>query len=221
MSSSSSSRARAPRVTIEINDTLRDILRATSASTSADETLRRRASASLCETTVDYRVVFDACAHARTTMERREWRKTIVRENAIAKSLRFDVDRDAETRELTEEEQTARREHRERMRALRDAVEEQRYEMMTRDVRRSRSLNARASSSSFAAGVKEETRAYGFAAHVATVMFAFAAAGYVGGGALEGAANGAPWARGLCAALGAALGLFTEAGLMILRDSRV
>jgi len=220
MSSSSSSRARAPRVTIEINDTLRDILRATSASTSADETLRRRASASLCETTVDYRVVFDACAHARTTMERREWRKTIVRENVTAKSLRFDVDRDAETPELTEEDRAAQRAHRERMRALRDAVEEQRYEMMTRDVRRSRSSNARASSS-FGAGVKEETRAYGFAAHVATVMFAFAAAGYVGGGALEGAANGAPWARGLCAALGAAFGLFTEAGLMILRDSRV
>jgi len=220
MSSSSSSRARAPRVTIEINDTLRDILRATSASTSADETLRRRASASLCETTVDYRVVFDACAHARTTMERREWRERIVRENVTAKSLRFDVDRDAETPELTEEDRAAQRAHRERMRALRDAVEEQRYEMMTRDVRRSRSSNARASSS-FGAGVKEETRAYGFAAHVATVMFAFAAAGYVGGGALEGAANGAPWARGLCAALGAAFGLFTEAGLMILRDSRV
>ena len=36
----------------------------------------------------------------------------------------------------------------------------------------------------------------------AAVMFAFAAAGYVGGGAVERAANGAAWARGLCAAPG-------------------
>ena len=220
MSSSSTLASCSPRVTIEINDALRDVLRATSESSAADESLRRRASVAARETTVDYRVVFDACAHARRTMRKSEWGKTIVRVNARAKSLRFDVDRDAETRELTEEEQTARREHRERMRALRDAVEEQRYEMMTRDVARSRRANAN-SMSSFAMGVKEETRAYAFAAHVATVMFAFAAAGYVGGGAVERAANGAAWARGLCAALGAALGLFTEAGLMILRETRV
>ena len=166
MSSSSTLASCSPRVTIEINDALRDVLRATSESSDADESLRRRASVAARETTVDYRVVFDACAHARRTMRKSEWGKTIVRVNARAKSLRFDVDRDAETRELTEEEQTARREHRERMRALRDAVEEQRYEMMTRDVARSRRANAN-SMSSFAMGGEEETRADAFAALVA------------------------------------------------------
>ena len=43
--------------------------------------------------------------------------------------------------------------------------------MMTRDVARSRRANTN-TMPSFAMGVKEETRAYAFAAHVATVMFA-------------------------------------------------
>ena len=72
MSSSSTLASCSPRVTIEINDALRDVLRATSESSAADESLRRRASVAARETTVDYRVVFDACAHARRTMRKSE-----------------------------------------------------------------------------------------------------------------------------------------------------
>jgi hypothetical protein len=102
------------------------------------------------------------------------------------------------------------------MATLRDVVEERAFAKMTCDVDRTRG-----SDRSSPMGFKADTRAFGFAAHVLTVMFAFACAGYVGGGALErGGANPA-WARGLCAALGAALGLTVEAGLMILREGRV
>ena len=129
-------------------------------------------------------------------------------------NIRFEVVRERE--ELTEEEKEARRAHRELMATLRDVVEARAFAKMTCDVDRTRG-----SDRSSPMGFKADTRAFGFAAHVLTVMFAFACAGYVGGGALErGGANPA-WARGLCAALGAALGLTVEAGLMILREGRV
>jgi len=130
-------------------------------------------------------------------------------------SIRFEVVRARE--ELTEEEEEARRAHRELMATLRDVVEERAFAKMTRDVDRTRGFERESPT-----GFKADTRAAGFAAHVLTVMFAFACAGYVGGGALERGAGANPaWARGLCAALGAALGLTVEAGLMILRDGRV
>ena len=169
MSSSSTLASCSPRVTIEINDALRDVLRATSESSAADESLRRRASVAARETTVDYRVVFDACAHARRTMRKSEWGKTIVRVNARAKepSIRRRSRRgDAGTHRGGTDGAAGTS----RTRRVRDAVEEQRYEMMTRDVARSRRANTN-TMPSFAMGVKEETRAYAFAAPT-PVMFA-------------------------------------------------
>ena len=161
---------------------------------------------------VDYDVVFDACDALRAIGDGEN--VPSVRAVLTLANIRFEVVRERE--ELTEEEKEARRAHRELMATLRDVVEARAFAKMTCDVDRTRG-----SDRSSPMGFKADTRAFGFAAHVLTVMFAFACAGYVGGGALERSGANPAWARGLCAALGAALGLTVEAGLMILREGRV
>lgn len=162
---------------------------------------------------VDYDVVFDAFACLRANGESEA---TVMGVIDPVRDIRFELTRRERT--LTKEEENEREAHRALMDKLRDEVEARKYADITRDVDRGRASRSNAPSPSF----KSDVHAYGLGAHVLTIMFACATAGYVGGRALEqgGFFVGVAWARGLCTALGAALGLFTEVGLLILRESR-
>lgn len=164
---------------------------------------------------VDYALAFDVCEALRT--------KGLSRDAYVSKSVTAsDVDFAVvqERRSLTESEATEKREHEALMRRVRRELEEREYDAMTRDVARTASnLRHIRNDESGLSKSSADARAYGLAVHVLSVMFAFVCAGYAAGGAVD-QRLGTVSARGLLAALGAALGLLVETGLLILRDSR-
>lgn len=206
------------RVTIDVerNDVVRRAL-ARAVNEARDERVRERcadalrAGAERGRWRVDYDVVFDAFEALRENGDDDALAVDAVK---FSTELHFEIER--VERALTREEELERDAHRARMAALREEVEERKYREMTRDVDFSRERAMGNASTSFG----RDARAYGVAAHVVTIMFAFACVGFVGGAALERGDGGAAWARGLGAALGAALGLMTEVALLILRETR-
>lgn len=163
---------------------------------------------------VDYALAFDVCEALQT--------KGISRDAYVSKSVTAsDVDFAVvqERRSLTESEAREKREHEALMRRVRRELEEREYDAMTRDVARTASNRRHIRDGESGLSKASDARAYGLAVHVLSVMFAFVCAGYAAGGAVD-QRLGTVSARGLLAALGAALGLLVETGLLILRDSR-
>lgn len=206
------------RVTIDVerNDVARDALMR-AVDSARDARVRARCADALRAGVaggcwrVDYDVVFDAFEALRANGDVHALAVDAVK---FSTELHFEMERDE--RAMTREEELERDAHRARVAALREELEERKYREMTRDVDFSRGRAMGNVSTSFG----RDARAYGLAAHVVTIMFAFACVGFVGGAALERGDGGAAWARGLGAALGAALGLMTEVGLLILRETR-
>lgn len=163
---------------------------------------------------VDYALAFDVCEALRT--------KGLSRDAYVSKSVTAsDVDLTVvqERRSLTESEALEKREHEALMRRVRRVLEEREYDAMTRDVARTASNRRHIRNDESGLSKSSDARAYGLAVHVLSVMFAFVCAGYAAGGAVD-QRLGTVSARGFLAALGAALGLLVETGLLILRDSR-
>lgn len=164
---------------------------------------------------VDYALAFDVCEALRT--------KGLSRDAYVSKSVTasdVDIAVSRERRSLTESEEREKREHEALMRRVRRELEEREYDAMTRDVARPASNRRHIrNDESGLSKASADARAYGLAVHVLSVMFAFVCAGYAAGRAVD-QRLGTSSARGLLAALGAALGLLVETGLLILRDSR-
>jgi len=163
---------------------------------------------------VDYALAFDVCEALRT--------KGLSRDAYVSKSVTAsDVDFAVvqERRSLTESEVREKREHEALMRRVRRELEEREYDAMTRDVARTASNRRHIRNDESGLSKSSDARVYGLAVHVLSVMFAFVCAGYAAGGAVD-QRLGTVSARGLLAAVGAALGLLVETGLLILRDSR-
>lgn len=206
------------RVTIDVerNDVVRDAI-ARAAHAAEDARVRERCADAVraCARRgcwrVDYDVVFDAFEALRANGE-----LDALAVNAVKFSTELHFEMERVERALTREEELERDAHRARMDALREAVEERKYREMTRDV----DFSGRRATEKANTSLGHDARAYGLAAHVVTIMFAFACVGFIAGAALERGDGGDAWARGLGAALGAALGLMTEVGLLILRETR-
>jgi len=163
---------------------------------------------------VDYALAFDVCEALRKKGLSPD---AYVSKSVTASEVDFDVVR--ERRSLSESEAREKREHEALMRRVRRELEEREYDAMTRDVAVTASNRRHIRGDESGLSKESDARAYGLAAHVLSVMFAFVCAGYAAGGAVD-QRLGTVSARGLLAALGAALGLLVETGLLILRDSR-
>ena len=198
------------RLELPLNDRLRALLElALTSNAITDTSTVARAREALRTNAVPHAVAFDACQALRESNIKRD---AYVRQALLASPTKVRLVVDRGERALTAEEERARDEHRALMRKLKSELEEREYRKMIRDVDPSCGTDD--------GKFTVDARAYGFGVHVLSLMFALVSAGYVVGRALENRYGGT-WARGLCAALGAALALCVETGLFILRDARI
>ena len=181
------------RLELPLNDRLRALLElALTSNAITDTSTVARAREALRTNAVPHAVAFDACQALRESNIKRD---AYVRQALLASptKVRLVVDRGERA-------------------MLKSELEEREYRKMIRDVDPSCGTDD--------GKFTIDARAYGFGVHVLSLMFALVSAGYVVGRALENRYGGT-WARGLCAALGAALALCVETGLFILRDARI
>jgi len=200
-------------VRLEFNDRLRSLVDlAVSSDALKDASAVARAREALRTNAVPYTVAFEACAALRESNIKRD---AYVRQALLMSPTKVHFMVNRAERALTAEEERERDEHRAFMDKLKRDLEEKEYNVMTRDVHANRGR-----SSDEDGKFSVDARAYGFAVHVLSLMFALVCAGYAVGTAIEQRYGGS-WARGMCAALGASLALCVETGLFILRDARV
>jgi|UniRef100_A0A6U0EFM5 hypothetical protein len=208
--STPSSTSAVARVELPLNDRLRALLElALTSNALKDTSTVARAKEALRTNAVPHAVAFDACQALRDSNVKRD---AYVRQALLMSPTKARLVVDRGERPLTAEEERARDEHRELMRKIKSELAEREYRDMVRGVDPSYGEDD--------GKFSVDARAYGFGVHVLSLMFALVCAGYFVGKALENRYGGT-WARGLCAALGAALALCVETGLFILRDARV